>query len=197
MNTNLTVRVSGPGELLASIPALLGVHPPVGSLVLISLTNSTIGLVVRADLPAAGEYGQLVRQAVTPTLVAEATEVVAVVVDDNPHPGLVDELQRADITLAGAYTVPAITAGARWHSHLDATISGYLPEPKSTAVHVAAVAQGAVIYDSRDSIHALFQPDDAERIAHRASLIDALRSTGSTDPWRARRRAGTAQLTRR
>lgn len=111
MNTNLTVRVYGPGELLASIPALLGVQPPVGSLVLISLTNGTIGRVVRADLPAAGEYGYLVRQAVTPTVVAEGTEVVAVVIDDNPHPGLLDELQRADITLAGAYTVPAITAG--------------------------------------------------------------------------------------
>lgn len=181
MNTQFTVRVTGPGELLASIPALLGFHPPSGSLVLISLTDNTFGLIVRADLPSADQYGQLVRQAVTPAFVAEGTELVAVVIDDDPHTGLVDELQRSGITLAGAYTVPAITAGARWRSHLDPTISGHFPDPEFTAVHVATVAHGAVIYDSREAVHALFRSDDGERIAHRASLIDALRGTGSTE----------------
>ncbi len=181
MNTHLTVRVTGPGELLASIPALIGFHPPSGSLVLISLTDNTFGLIVRADLPSADQYGQLVGQAVTPALVAEGTEVVAVVIDDDPHPDLVDELQRSGITLAGAYVVPAITAGARWRSHLDSTISGHLPDPQSTAAHVATVAHGAMIHDSRENIEALFRSDDGERIAHRASLIDAARGDWSTE----------------
>ena len=52
----LVVRLSDPGEIAASLPALLG-FPPRESVVLVSLTGASggrVGLTVRGDLPPAG-----------------------------------------------------------------------------------------------------------------------------------------------
>lgn len=173
MNSHTSIRISDPGELLASIPALMGFTPS-ESLVLISLRGSRAGLVVRADLPPR-DRRELARQMAAAALTADDIEVVAAIIDDGEYLGLIDELRQSGITLVETYQVAEIVAGARWYNPLNPSVHGRLPDPKSTALRTAKALQGIVVYDSRDAIEALFHADNDEAIERRETLIDELR----------------------
>lgn len=187
MNSNPAIHISDPGELLASIPALMG-YTPVECLVLISLKDGRTRLVVRADLPPR-DRPELARHAATPALTADATEVIAAIIDDGDHLGLIDELRQSGITLVETYQVAEIVAGAWWYNPLNPSMQGRLPDPKSTAVHAASAVQGIVVHDSRESIEALFHADNDQALARREALIGELRA----ESWPTSRCASTVQ----
>ena len=69
------LKLTGPNELLAVIPYLLGFHPT-RSLVLVCLSNSRIGLTQRLDLP---EDAHDVASALMPPLITENPDAVIII----------------------------------------------------------------------------------------------------------------------
>lgn len=190
MSSNTTVRVTDTGELIASIPAVIG-FTPASSLVLMlmSMASRQLGLTVRADLTPPDGYPELARQTATPALTADDSAVIAVIIGDADHLRLIDALRRVGVTLLATYHVAEIVAGARWRDLLDPSVCGHLPDPTSTAARAATAVEGSVVYDSRAEIDALFRPDNDQAIERRAKLISELLHT----PWSTQRSVSVVQ----
>lgn len=179
MTTTPTVRIDDAGELIASVPALLGFTPE-RSLVAITLRERRVGLVTRADLPpSSNDYPQLARQMAQAAAHAHAEAVIAVVVDGaDTHTDLAVDLAQAlaahDIPLRAAYQVSEIAASATWRSLLEPTITGALPDPTCTEIATTLVAAGHVTHASRDDMAAVLSPDGDKATERRAAAIDKL-----------------------
>ncbi|WP_433612396.1 DUF4192 domain-containing protein [Prescottella agglutinans] len=222
--TRCAVRISDPGTLISSVPALLGFHPR-RSLVAICLTGTSVGAVMRHDLVLdepgrAGGVMDLVLEQFAAVAEREgADRMLAVVVDDRiPHcarpadlAGHVavverfrDLLDRSAIELSAAHVCSRIQAGAPWQD-LDGANHGILPDPTASAVAAAQVLEGRAIRGSREELEAVLDPaspDVQERIA---DLIDAARdddtrgvarTRAAADPERADREGLEYVLTR-
>jgi hypothetical protein len=172
-----TVRLGGPGDLLAAVPALLGFHPE-RSLVLLFLEGewaSTVGLVARVDLPSPHDLAQVRACAEQLSVLCArraAPAAVLVVVDDSPtgtasvvglpHTTLVRALHTAceevGTELVAALHVARVVAGARWRSY-DGADGGTMGDPLACPAAASQVLHGRVIHRSRDELAALLRPD--------------------------------------
>lgn len=178
MSASATIRVDDAGELIASVPTLVG-FTPAASLVTITLRENKVGLVVRTDLPGSSDAPQLVAQLAQAHARAHAEAVIAVVVDATCRrselaAALSQALAAHHIALPAAYQVGEFTAGTRWRSLLEPTVTGALPDPKGTQVAAALVAQGRVTHASREALAAVLAPDGEEITARRAGVIEDL-----------------------
>ncbi len=222
--TRCAVRISDPGTLISSVPALLGFHPR-RSLVAICLAGTKVGAVMRHDLVLdepgrAGGVMDLVLEQFAAVAEREgADRMLAVVVDDRipprarpadlaGHVAVVerfrDLLDRSAIELSAAHVCSRIQAGAPWQD-LDGANHGILPDPTASAVAAAQVLEGWAIRGSREELEAVLDPaspDVQERIA---DLIDAARddstrgvarTRAAADPERADREGLEYVLTR-
>lgn len=174
------IRVSDPGDLIASIPSML-TFPPQRSLVVIVLRHddapeeqgsASIEAVARFDL---GDDDPGLTRAAVRACGHAADAIMAVIVDDRAaHPTrdrdsdrvpLVEQLTEGfadlDVPVVGAWATSSITPGALWWSLTDPMICGQVPDPKASAVAAASAAHGWPIRDSRDAIAALLTPDPA------------------------------------
>ena len=173
------VRISDPGEIAASLPALLGFRPR-ESVVLISLTGRSggrVGLTVRGDLPspddeatAAAELVRSVRTdgpaAVLLAVVSETPDVGAHDIGSRagdggvaglPHRGLVREV----VVALGLARIPVrealLVRGGRWWAYncsrpCCAPGSGTPLPDGVTALEAASVASGVVIEGDRSDL---------------------------------------------
>jgi hypothetical protein len=173
------VRLSDPGDIAASLPALLGFRPR-ESVILISLTGPggrRVGLTIRCDLPppqgAAEAAAELTRSVRTDrpgaVLLAVVSETPDVPEDDGdgwtedggvtglPHRGLVHEvvvaLARDGIPVRDALLVRA----GRWWSYdcprpCCAPGAGTALPEGVTALEAASVASGVVVERERDDL---------------------------------------------
>lgn len=194
-----TVRISDPGTLISSVPALLGFHPR-RSLVAICLTGTSVGAVMRHDLVLdeghPGGVMDLVLEQFAAVAVREgADRMLVVVVDDRirararsadlvRHASLVERFREllhcSGIELSAVHVCARIEAGAPWQD-LAGNQHGILPDPTSSAVAAAQVLEGRAIRGSREEIEAVLDPaspDVQERIA---DLIDIAREDGTRD----------------
>lgn len=182
MTTNPTIRVEEPGELIASVPTLIG-YTPARSLVTITLRARLLGMASRIDLPPESDYPRVAAHIAGAHARAEGDAVLAVIVDAEQRANLVVALRRAlavvNLQLLGAYQVEEFTTGARWCSLLDTTVAGALPDPASTAIAAALVARGRVTHASRHDVETMLEPDQGEDTAARAAAIDRLQSEQS------------------
>ncbi|MFM1725709.1 DUF4192 domain-containing protein [Rhodococcus sp. PAM 2766] len=189
--TARAVRISDPGDLVSAVPALLGFHPH-RSLVVICLTGTSVGAVMRHDLrPGETAVMRIVLEQFTAVAVREgADRILVVMVDDRlpdrpspcdlaPYREIVtvfDELLGAHgIEIAATHLVARIVTGAEW-TGLDGTARGVLPDPTASRVAVAQVLGGRAIRASRDELEAVLLPnslDDQQRVAY---LIDDARA---------------------
>jgi hypothetical protein len=188
------VRLSDPGDVAASLPALLGFRPR-ESVVLISLTGtggSRVGLTVRGDLPpphsaaeAAVGLTRSVRtdrpSAVLLAVVSEAPDVptgdraVDGAAAGLPHRGLVHEilvaLARDGVPVREALLVRA----GRWWSYdcarpCCAPGAGTALPAGVTALEAASVATGVVVERDRgDLVRRIAGPGGTARIAMAAA----------------------------
>ncbi len=62
-------------------------------------------------------------------------------------------------------------AGARWACYDECGCAGLLPDPRTTAVAVAAVTAGQVVYADRAELELLVAPADRERLRRRDRLL--------------------------
>lgn len=169
------VRVSTAGDLLASVPSMLGFRPE-DSLVLLCLDeNNRVQLTVRFDLPAADDEAAVTAQICQRDAVRAARRIVAVMVTERDHTSVLDQLSgemaRLSIPLE-SFHLPAFSTGARWHLY-GTTDTGTLPDPTGTVLAAHRVASGETLHASRDDIAATLAHDDPAAITRRAAAIDA------------------------
>jgi len=186
------VTLEHPGELLASVPHLLGFHPS-DSLVVLGLrgtTTASVGVVLRADLPPPDEIRALAEYLLLPLTQHNAESVVLVVVggrapvDDLPDRELLARCESvlvdAGFTVAHQLWTPDTTAGRRWRCYDDFKCIGVLPDPGGTDLAKAAKDTGLVTYASRDEIVATLAPEPDDVLARRSAAFD--RRTDATEP---------------
>lgn len=75
--TTAAIRLTSPGDLVASIPFILGFHPT-DSLVIISIRGGRVGLTTRIDLPPASEAPVIVDALVAPLSRDEAESLIVI-----------------------------------------------------------------------------------------------------------------------
>ncbi|MFD3745119.1 DUF4192 domain-containing protein [Nocardia sp. NPDC058633] len=181
------VRVDEPGELIAALPAMLGFVPE-RSLVVAVLREvaggaaEAIEAVVRFDLDVATDtrlLDQFIACLGSICLREEATGVLAVFVEDRAEfegeevlraAELIDVLAEDGLAVRGAWSVPAIAAGQRYHSVFGTFGTGVVADPSSSIVAVSHVLQGKQIRGSRHEMTALMLPDDLLSARVRAQL---------------------------
>lgn len=173
------VCLSTVGDLMASIPAMLGFHPD-ESLILICLDkHNRVQLTTRVDLPAPQDARALVAALSGHSMVRAAHRILAVVVADTDHAAVVGdlgaELARLSIPLEG-FHIPACTAGALWTRH-GSTDTGTLPDPAASVLAAHRAAEGDTVHHARGAIAATFAPEDPAALTRRAQVIDALLAT--------------------
>lgn len=181
MSTKPQVRLSDAGQLIASLPALIGFAPSIGSMVVITTQERRVGLTMRVDLPPSAQYEALVSQLADAATVSGADRAIVVVIDDDSRTDLV-EMLLARLTDRGvaadeAYHLGDFTEGAHWHSLRGPDAHGLLPDPKATQAAAEVVAQGDVVHGHRADLAALLRPDPETETRWRGQAIDVLLRT--------------------
>jgi hypothetical protein len=213
----VVVRVSGPQDLVASLPTMLG-FVPAESVVAIAMhrrgSRSRVGGMARIDLVAdpgpAGidraEIDRALADALRRHLERSAPDsVVVVVVADGapdgpdgrpPHAGVVDAVTEAfaglGVPVTGAVWTPEVAAGARWRCYDDCGCTGTLPDPAGTLAAAESAVIGRVTYGSRDEVAATLSAEPAARGRRRRELVDDAHEAALTD----RELAGSAAARR-
>ncbi|MFD4430298.1 DUF4192 domain-containing protein [Nocardia sp. NPDC058497] len=170
------LRVQDPGELIAALPAMLGFVPE-RSLVVAILHGpgrggtAAIEAVVRFDLDGVCDprrIDQFTACVGSICVREQATGVLAIFVDDRALSGvpgalrdvaLLDALGAAGIAVRGAWSAPAIVAGARFRSLFDRAGGGVVGDPAASLVALSHVLDGRQIRRSRSELTALVVPD--------------------------------------
>ena len=159
-----------PGELIASLPALLGFGCESG-LVLVGLDGAgDLGMTVATELHCPAE--RLAHQVVH----GGASRAYAVIIGadvlayDSDHRELATQLQIAlaacDAELLDTYVVDQLCAGGRWQSVNDLGRSGTLGDPAASPLAALAVWNGRRIFTRRADLEAVVAPD-----ARRAAVL--------------------------
>lgn len=193
------LRVSDPADLLAALPALLGFRPE-RSLILVCLggpAGTALGAVMRHDLILPDDVDD--PDVITEPMVAAidlfasvcaregARRAIAFVVDtasdDEYDSGAVayeivaealfDRLDDVGTDLVGVHTVGEIAKGRFWWSLLDDPRTGFLPDPQTSAIVAAHIAEGRQIRRSRDELAATLERGSATERATIADHIDS------------------------
>lgn len=183
----VTVRISGEGALVASLPAMLGFTPS-ESLVVFAMHRregrTQVGGMVRTDLPvdATDEraVSRLVRDRLAPTGPI-ALHVVVIAArghgGDLPQRGLIEALGDAfapdGIAVTSAVWTPRITGGGLWRCYGTCGCTGTLPDPGATEAAAHTTMAGQITYRSREDVEAALEPDPGARTRQRRELLDA------------------------
>ncbi|WP_409182112.1 DUF4192 domain-containing protein [Amycolatopsis sp. VS8301801F10] len=185
-----------PADLIASLPYLLGFRPA-DSLVLLGhrVPGTTIGLMLRADLPPRELQAQQADALIPRFADREHNGVTAVLVGGSPgengppHRQFVAELERVlarhDLRLFHALWTPSVEPGAPWSCYRDPDCVGVLPDPQETVIAAATTEAGFVVFRSREELAAVLEPRSPEAIARRAALLasspEPLRGPGMSE----------------
>lgn len=163
------VRIDGPGELMASMPAILGFVPHRSFIVALLALQSgqrtaAINTVVRCDLHDPHDMAETI----TSAAIANAAHAVLVfVIDDqqpplHPHDTVLttvhDRLAASGIEVKGAWTVHRIATGQRWHSLRPPHRTGILPDPTTTVTAAYRAYRGGSVAPDRTALQDLFAP---------------------------------------
>ncbi len=185
------IRVRDTGELVASVPALIGFHPR-ESLVMIAMggrSGRRIGLALRVDLPPPRHRDAVVADAVRGLLLDGPSGAVVIVLGgrsgrgagppggDLPHADLVSSvvtaLGRHGVDAHASIWAESTSAGAPWACYDPCRCSGVLPDPATTAFAASVVASGQVIHRDRAALDQLVAPADPARIRRREEMLIA------------------------
>jgi len=159
-STAFDFHLERPGALIAAIPAVLGFVPE-DSLVLVTLTATEMGAVIRIDLSdedmdeGLGHLGDVAAS-------GSADAAVAVIVDTDgldcrmcadEHRVLAAALQKTlgghGITLHAVFVVDRVEAGGRWQCADGCGHHGCVDDPTASPLALAAVLDGRRLYGRR------------------------------------------------
>jgi len=176
MESTPTVRLRGPGSLIAAVPHLLG-FPPEESLVLVGLsgTHSRLGLTMRADLPADGpDFAPTVEELeplVEALLRDGSSQCLAIVISEcsdangvAPYVDLVAHVGEALLAAGLELADIVMVRSGCWRSYLCP--DPYCCPAQGTPVPAAngelaayAAYSGSVVRDSRSALVSMIAPD--------------------------------------
>lgn len=194
-----TITLEHPGELLASIPPLLGFHPA-DSLVVFGMCGpkaTELALVLRTDLPPASRGRELARTLLVPLAQQGAVGITLVVVgggtpndDDLPHRELLARCERVfvdnGIPVIHQLWTPDTASGRRWRCYDETDCGGVVADPEATELAAAIAESGLKVFDSREDIVATLTPEPPEVLARRSAALDDISThvepSGGTDP---------------
>ena len=185
MNDIRTLRASGPADLLALVPRLLGFHPR-DSLVVLTVGSATHRFHARVDLPTNPITSEEVTSHLVDVAKQNGVRALAVVAysDDAPLVGVVvDELSRR-LRRTRVDLVCAIRAdGRRWWRIGGAGVPPSVGTPYDVVSHplmAEAVVEGTVVLGSREELANTLvgnDPEDAATVAeHACQITERLRS---------------------
>lgn len=170
-----TLRVRGPEDLLAAVPALLGFHPE-RSVVMVTVGPAGSPVHARVDLPDAADRGDQVRDVVDELATVAARSRVGEVAlvlytDDVPLAVAVASALASALRRAGVAPVAVVRAdGREWFHHdrdgsapADATGTRYRLE--THPITVSAVVEGRVVHPSRAALRASLRWTDPAAVA--------------------------------
>lgn len=187
-----TVRASGPDDLLALVPGLIGFHPE-DSVVMLTVGGARQPVHARVDLPDLDEIDHLAEHL---TDVAVRSGVASVVVvaytdDDTLASLVVDSLDEAMLTRDVELVCAVRADGRRWW------LVGARPDTPGTTYDVRshplmaqAVLEGTVVLGSREELVASLvgDPEETEEIAELAEAeVARLATAWVEDGHRGRR----------
>jgi hypothetical protein len=170
------LRVTGPAELLAAVPYLIGFHPA-ESLVLVGIDAARVVVTARLDLADAADIRGFIDDTLTTLRNGGASLVLAVVYDDSqrPQPRLLDELVLA-ASLADCELLDVLyVASGQWWSLTCEDDTCCPPEGRplgDSRLAAEATFAGLSALPDRATLHATLHPDP-EREALRPQLRDA------------------------
>ena len=189
------VRLSGPADVLSSIPHLLGFHPT-ESLVIMCLSGPRRRqrLIMRVDLPAAADEAQIAVELAARVAHEGADSVVIICYTASPDAvgklpgaglvrGLAGQLADRDIEVHDAY----LARGTRWWSYVCTDTrccpraGTALPDEASAAAGVLAaeaVWRGSATMPDRAALVASIAPDAVAVAAAGRALLDEVEGIG-------------------
>ncbi|MGW5049721.1 DUF4192 domain-containing protein [Actinokineospora sp. NPDC004072] len=182
------VSLAEPGEIIRSIPALLGFYPTDSLVVVAVIGVGRHPMVLRADLSEPDKETAAWSAIEARHQRGEHVHVVLVVIvggDPLEHRGVVDELQakadRAGIPFAFAAWIDTIGEGQTWQSYTDSA-HGRLADPRTSHIAVLATYEGRTIHSSREAIEAAMRPTaETAALARRRELIEKHRQSLEAD----------------
>jgi hypothetical protein len=206
---NVDVTLHSPGELLASVPALLGFHP-VDSLVVLGLCgprSTTIGIVLRVDLPPASRARELAEQLRLPLAQHGTVGITLIVVggqgrkpdDDLPHRELLARCESlfvdSGMPVIHQLWTPDTAGGRRWYCYDESDCTGVLSDPGDTDLAAVAAEAGHVTYDKREDIEATLLPEPDDVLARRSASLETTSARTGPNTVDAAGSVGTAGST--
>ncbi len=184
-----THRISGPTELLAALPYLLGFHPA-QSLVAVAVDSGMLGATARLDLADALEPG-LVEHTVQALCRSGADRLVVVVLDDRcelsatqvgadrPWAEAIVAVERAAVQVGAELGEALFVCCGRWWSYLCSAerccpVDGRPLADTPTAFAAASAYDGVVALPNREALAATLEPlPDLRRAELEPHLADA------------------------
>ncbi|MFI1919288.1 DUF4192 domain-containing protein [Nocardia sp. NPDC020380] len=173
-----------PDQFIAAVPAMLGFTPE-RSLVVAMLRKAPdqthdVHVVVRLDLPPAGQYSEVLQHITRICRTSDAVAALVVIVDDHRsrsrsghpvgsagHRRLVEVLRQglaeSDVALTGAWAVRAIEKDAEWWNVESPECRGLLLDPSASLVAARHVFDGRVLRSSRSELVDSIAVDEAMR----------------------------------
>lgn len=193
---HVNLSLGNPGELIASIPHILGFHP-VDSLIAIGLHSgpgTSVGLTLRVDLPPPTGHDQTADSLLLPFLDSPPAAAISITVcelgpdplDDLPHRALLhvveDRFADAGIPFVHHLWTPSTRRGARWRCYEELGCTGVLPNPDVTQLGMAVTEAGMITFGSREEVGRSLHPDDPSVLSRRAGLL--ARASAAAEPTR-------------
>lgn len=152
-----TLRLSGPAEIAAAVPSLLGFHPAVGDLVVITMAGARIGLTMRVATRMLNDdvLGQTIADAIVRARESQPIERAVLVgyADTDSHDGVDTRAMRAVAAHLEARDV-TVSESLRVIGNVVQCTSGCTHDlPATSVVEVATVVEtGRVTAGSRDEL---------------------------------------------
>jgi hypothetical protein len=181
LSTNDPITLTDGVDVVTSVPTVLGFHPSRALVAVWTPVGDDIptGVHVRLPMPqqtGAPQVHALVRAART----YRADRLAVVIVDDQgdpddlPHNDLVDRARAAlneiGVHEVSAYWTSSTRPGGTVRDYADPARGGTLPDVTSD-LRVRGVLAGQVVFNSREEIVALFQPDSRDVIERRHRML--------------------------
>jgi hypothetical protein len=201
----VVIRLGGPADLVASLPAMLGFVPE-ESVVAIAMHRrggrTRVGGMARVDLVAGAapeeraEVDRVLADAQVARLGRATPDSLVLVVVSEAEPGsepggrppfggLVDTVTGCfaaiGVPVTGAVWTARVATGAAWRCYDDCGCTGALSDPTGTLAAAETAATGRVTYGSRAEVDATLAPDPATSGRRRRELVDEAHQAALTD----------------
>jgi hypothetical protein len=180
-----------PGELISTVPHVLGIHPD-DSIVVVGLDEDgvTSSIMLRADLPTRGEYGELAVHLLMPLLANDSAAAVLIVVGGTdtdptqalPHRELISgctaRFASRDLPVPHRFWAASTITGSDWRSYDNPECAGNVLDSGGSAIACACAAEGKNKYGRREDLAAALAPVAEQVLAQRADLLSAASTSG-------------------